>query len=254
MRRAGKVPISGAVFLVVVLAVSTSLAIYSTTGRAGQSGSEVGPALKLVYACQVPYTGIDSASDNSTAVESFPIISVPKGQVAYICVTYHDDNRNKTQTIDFNGTVQVGTIEGSPYYGCSPSPCASYSFVNSSDFEIRSNVTSAEMGGNGTSQVTVAYAIIPTGESPGFYWLNVPYLAPTSCPIEFPFANGYSFTQSNSSGQYFPLPKGYGGSCIAYSPNYYSAYPPFGYLVAVSSNVGVTSPNCGAYMCDVRQT
>src|SRR5437773_571389 len=81
-----------------------------------------------------------------------------------------------------------------PYADCYPSPCTYYIFVNSPAFEILSNVTSVEMGGNGTSKITVAYVITPTGESPGYYWLNIPYLTPTSCSIEFPFAYGYSFT------------------------------------------------------------
>ena len=205
------------------------------------------------YACPVPYDRIDSPSDNSTGVQSFPIIAVPKGHFAVLCVTYYDNNKNKTQTIDFNGTVQVGRITASPYAGCNPSPCTTYPFVNSPDFEILSNVTSVEMGGNGTSKITVAYLITPTGESPGYYWLNIPYLTPTRCSIEFPFAYGYSFTEANSSGKYFPLPSGYGGSCISYLPVYYTEHP-FAHLVEVSTDVEVVSPNCGAYTCDVKQT
>jgi hypothetical protein len=202
--------------------------------------------------CSVPYAGIDSSSGNSSGVQSFPIVSIPAGQVGAICVTYFDNNGNRSQTIDLNGTLEIGTIGAFPYAGCSNSPCTEYHFVNSTDFVIRSNVASLTLGGSGAREATVAYTIMPKTESQGFYWLNIPYLAPTSCSVEFPFAYGYSFNNANSSGKYFPLPSGYDGSCIGYLPNYYSQYP-FAYLVEVSSNLSITTLNCGSYTCDVKQ-
>jgi len=198
--------------------------------------------LELPSSCTVPYSGRDSPTDNPNNTRQFPIISVPLDHVAILCVTYYDNNRNKSLNINLNEALQVGSIQGYPYSGCSPGPCTTYNFTSSPNFEVMSNVTSVEIGGNGNSMVTVAYAIIPNGGSPGFYWMSLSYIAPVSCSNEFPFAYGYSFSASNASLRYFPLPSGFYSSCISFLPIYYTQSP-FAHLVGVSSDVEVTAPN-----------
>ena len=210
-----------------------------------------GPA--SAYSCPVPYTGLDSKYSNSSEIRAFPIISVPKGRSAVLCVTYYDNNPDKNQSVSVTGNLQIGTIEAMPYNGCSPSPCTSYSFTSSSEFKISDNISGFVLGAGYASRVTVAYVITPVGDQPGFYWLNVPLLAPLSCAVEFPFAYGYTFTGANSSGQYFAIPNGYFAGCITYSSNYYSQYA-YAYLVAVSNSTSIIPLNCGGYSCDVRQT
>jgi len=210
-----------------------------------------GPA--SAYSCPVPYTGVDSKYTNSSAVQAFPIISVPKGRSVVLCVTYYDNNPDKNESVSMTGSLSIGTIEPMPYSGCSPSPCTSYSFASSSEFRISDNISGFVLGAEHASQVTVAYVITPTGDQPGFYWLNIDGLAPFSCAVEFPFAYGYTFAGSNSSGQYFPLPSGYFAGCITYNSNSYSEYP-YAYLTAVSNDTSIVPLNCGGYSCDVRQT
>jgi len=210
-----------------------------------------GPA--SAYSCPVPYTGVDSKYTNSSAVEAFPIISVSKGRSVVLCVTYYDNNPNKNESVSMTGSISIGTIEAMPNSGCSPSPCTSYSFASSSKFRISDNISGFILGAGHASHVTVGYMITPTGDQPGFYWLNIGALAPFSCAVEFPFAYGYTFTGSNSSGQYFPLPSGYFAGCITYNSNYYSEYA-YAYLTAVSNDTSIVPLNCGGYSCDVSQT
>jgi hypothetical protein len=204
------------------------------------------------YACPTPYGGVDSPSSNSSEIQAFPIISVPKDNSATICVTYYDNNPNKNDTVSVTGNLEVGEIEAMPYSGCSPSPCTSYSFVASNNFKVTANVTSFLLGAAHATRVTVAYVITALSESPGFYWLNINMLAPFNCAVEYPFAYGYTFTAANSSGQYFPLPQGFDGGCITYNSAFYSQSA-YAYVTAVSNNTSVVPLNCGAYSCDVKQ-
>ena len=213
--------------------------------------SAYGPA--SAFLCPVPYDGTDSPSTNSSEIQAFPIISVVKGHSAIICVTYYDNNPDKNNVVSVTPSLGIGTIEALPYTGCSPSPCTSYSFVDSGDFRITTNVSTFLMGAAHAMKVTVAYVIKPLSDSPGFYWMNINMLAPYNCAVEFPFAYGYTFTGANSSGQYFPLPKGYTGGCITYNSTFYSESP-FAYVIAVSNSTSIIPLNCGAYSCDVKQT
>jgi hypothetical protein len=210
-----------------------------------------GPA--SAYYCPVHYDGVDSPSSNTSEVQPFPIISIPKDRSATICVTYYDNNPNRNDTVSVTGSLQIGTIEAMPYSGCSPSPCTSYSFVDSGDFKIVANITSFLLGAAHAAKVTVSYEITPLRESPGFYWLNINMLAPVDCAIEFPFAYGYTFTGANSSGQYFPLPQGFAGGCITYNSAFYTEYA-YAHVIAVSNSTSIIPLNCGAVSCDVEQT
>ena len=210
-----------------------------------------GPASEFL--CPIPYTGTDSPSSNSSEIQAFPIISAAKSHSAVICVTYYDNNPDKNSTVSVTPSLEIGTIESAPYAGCSPSPCTSYSFVDSGDFRITTNVSTFLLGATHATKVTVAYLITPKSDTPGFYWMNVGMLAPYDCAVEFPFAYGYSFSGANSSGQYFPLPKNYFGGCITYNSSFYSEYA-YAFVTAVSNGTSVIPLNCGAYSCDVEQT
>jgi len=205
------------------------------------------------YQCADAYNGLDSPKTNSSsAAQAFPVVSVPRGHVAVLCVAYHDYDRNQTEVINMTGEVSVGVVTASACPEGSSPQCTSSSFVNSTDFEILSNVSSAILGGSGPSEVTVAYAIVPKSGTSGFYWLNIAPLGPISCGLQFPFAYGHSFTGANSSGSYFPYP-GFFVGCIGISSDFMNRIP-YASLVAVSSETMLTTVNCGGYVCDTKQS
>jgi len=235
-----------------VLFVVVVLAVVLVVGPFAIHESRFSP-FPFSYQCTDAYNGLDSPKTNSSsATQAFPIVSVPRGQVAVLCVAYHDNNKNQTEVINMTGEISVGEIQTSSCPEGSSPQCTSSSFVNSTDFEILSNITSATLGGSGPSEVTVAYAIVPKSGTSGFYWLNIASLGPISCGLQFPFAYGHSFTGANSSGAYFPYPRFFIG-CIEISAGFVSQIP-YASLVGVSRDTMLTSVNCGGFVCDTKQS
>jgi hypothetical protein len=189
------------------------------------------------------YTGLDAPvpKHDNTSV-SFPIFSVPANGVAEVCVVYVDSDPPVNTTMDLTKGATVGTF-GTVVY---PNGTVKHPFMADSNITVTANQTKLALGGMGPAMVDVAYTIRTNGSATGFYFLNIGGLAPEACNNEFRFAVGYSFTQANRTGSYFPLPPGL--SACTPSGGTISAY------VYQVKGIVVTPLACGVVTCDLNDT
>jgi len=194
----------------------------------------------------VKYTGLDSTLNNSidsrllTINNSFAILSMPTTSVGELCVTYYDADKNASKTLDLvSGGVHVGKyVSHSIGNGQFSS-----TFNQTSDVSVIATQSNITLGGSAPSQITIAYVIVTDGKK-GFHFLNIGYLGPAFCAVEFPFAVGYTFTQANKTGPYFQNLSPFGNSCgiMLREVVYARVYGALG--------IQMTYVNCGAAVCD----
>lgn len=224
----------GAIFIVaVVLVIGLALVSYPYLTQSGPSKSKTA---STISGCNSSYVSLDSPLGNVTT--DFPILSVPSNGMGEICITYYD-NTNASTIMNFETSgVVVGNFANS-----------TSTLSQTPGIMVTPSQQSVTMGGNGTRQVTIAYAIQTSASSKGFYYLNIPYLTPVLCQAEFAFAVGYTFSQANESGSYFPLPPGYADHCI----QYYSYEQSMLYAhVTGLEGLEETQVGCGFANCDVK--
>ncbi len=187
-----------------------------------------------------PYSGLDSTKNSQSTNGSLGILTMPAKSVGQICVTFFTTNSTHSTTIglcsDCTGglTVQTYFVRNGE----------SYTNV-SAHVVIVPNQTSITIGGaTHPMQKTVAFVVIADADAKGFYFLDVGYLGPVVCGVDFPFAVGYSFVQSNETGPYFAL-HGYRAGCYIGEGQVYSQ---------VSGMIGiqVTPVDCNAVICDLN--
>jgi len=189
------------------------------------------------------YAGLDSPvpAHNNTSV-SFPILSMPAGGTAEVCVVYIDSDPPVNTTMDLAKGAMIGTF-GTVVYA---NGTVEHPFMAASNITIAPNQTKLALGGTGPAVVDVAYTIKADGSAKGLYFLNIGGLAPEACNDEFRFAVGYSFTQANETGPYFPLSSGV-SSCSP-SGGTISAY------VYEVKEIIVTTLACGVVTCNLNET
>ena len=164
---------------------------------------------------------------------------MPTMAVGELCVTFYNANRTSSKTLDLvSGGVSVGKYVshsiGNGQF--------SATFNQSSDVSVIATQSNVTLGGNAPSQITIAYVIV-TDASKGFHFLNIGYLGPVFCELEFPFAVGYTFTQANKTGPYFQNLYLFGNSCgiMLREVTYARLYGTLG--------IQMTYVNCGAAVC-----
>lgn len=186
------------------------------------------------------YTGLDAADPLSNISVTFPIFAVPLSGTAELCVHFADTTPAVNATLDLTKQVMIGT------YGSEPGPNGTtvHPFIPATGITVTPNGTTLSLGGGSPTMVDVAFTI-HANASRGLYYLNVAGIAPDACTAEFRFAVGYTFTSSNESGSYFPMPAGF-GSCT-----------PSGGVVSDSiyaiQNITVIPLSCGVLTCDVKE-
>ena len=191
------------------------------------------------------YFGLDSTFNNSLTASyhvngSFAILSMPTTAVGELCVTYYNANQTSSMTIDLvSGGVHIGKyVSHSIGNGQFSS-----TFNQSSDVSVIATQSNITLGGSAPSQITIAYMIVTDG-SKGFHFLNIGYLGPVFCGVEFPFAVGYTFTQANKTGPYFQNLSPFVNGCgIMLREAVYARV--YGLL-----GIQMTYVNCGAAVCD----
>jgi len=196
-----------------------------------------------------PYTGPDSPAPTNTynTTLAFPIIAIPANEIAEVCVVYTDTNPGANITLDLARGAIVGTFGTGVY----PNGTVGHPFIAAPNVTVAANQTELALGGTGPATADVAYTISTGAGSKGFYFLNIGGLAPESCTDEFRLAVGYSFTQSNETGPYFPIPSGF-SSCNpagadVVNVQYYS-------VVYAVKDVVVVPLACGKLTCDLNET
>lgn len=223
---------------------STSLSVSTTTAAATTISS----------ACQnaTSYSGIDSVSPmlyNSSA-QSFPILSMRPGQTALLCIEW-TSTLTVSNPINLTGSLSIGNYSTKTF----PNGTLKTLFTPSPDFVVKPAQTPIFLGDGGGPSLVVGYTINATAGSKGFYFLNVQGLFPTGCDDEFRFAVGYSFTDANKSGDYFPLPAAM-GSCADAGGILGPPMPPPGGIYSqlyATSGIKITSLDCSKILCDLRQ-
>src|SRR2546425_10495961 len=211
--------------------IDVTYRIHATRGRCGAA---------------VKYTGMDSSLNNSidgrllSINNPFVMLAMPTTSVGELCVTYYNANKNASTTLDLvSGGVHVGKyVSHSIGNGQFSS-----TFNQTSDVSVIATQSNITLGGSAPSQITIAYVIVTDGKK-GFHFLNIGYLGPAFCAVEFPFAVGYTFTQANKTGPYFQNLSPFGNSCgiMLREVVYARVYGALG--------IQMTYVNCGAAVCD----
>jgi hypothetical protein len=191
-----------------------------------------------------PYrSGPDSPpSHGDNASLSFPIFAMPTFETAEVCVVYADSNPTFNATMDLTKAAVVGSF-GTHVY---PNGTVKHPFVPAPGITVTPNETKIALGGSGPTKAFVAFTISSTNGTKGLYFLNIAGLAPEACNNEFRFAVGYSFTASNETGPYFPIPAGF-SSCSPSGGTLSS-------VVYAVVHLAITPLSCATITCDLNET
>jgi hypothetical protein len=190
-----------------------------------------------------PYTGPDSPpphGDNSSL--SFPIFAMPTLGTSEVCVVYADSNPTFNATMDLTKAAVVGSY-GTQVYS---NGTVKHPFVPAPGITVTPNETKIALGGTGPTKAFIAFTISSTNATRGLYFLNIAGLAPEACNNEFRFAVGYSFTGSNETGPYFPIPSGF-SSCSPSGGTLSS-------VVYAVAHLTITPLSCATITCDLNET
>jgi hypothetical protein len=187
------------------------------------------------------YEGLDSPLPVTNVTLSFPIFAIPAATATEVCVVYVNTDPTVNVTVDLAKGASVGTF-GTQLF---PNGTVVHPFVAAAGVSVVANQSKLVLGGDEPAAAYVAYTIQGNGTR-GFYFLNIAGVAPDACSDEFRLAIGYSFTSSNATGSYFPIPEGYGSCGPSGGPESAAVYAVKGVVVVPLM--------CGTLTCDNDQT